>query len=220
MVDGNIIGEDTRQLVAQIRKTVSERSEDLGIVYSERGDVLPKLGDALQYQVPQPLIDVERVDPEDIEFKKRAVKEWKRWANARGPASARFRQQVRDAYQATCVICGAYFPKTTYTGTPGVDAAHILPWNEYDLDEIYNGLCLCKLHHWAFDEAIIIIRYENEQYISRIPIEVEQRIYESHPEFSLDKLEENLGPIPIDRLPGDRKQWPRPQLLNLLADMY
>ncbi|MGA9997122.1 MAG: HNH endonuclease [Pyrinomonadaceae bacterium] len=218
-VRGGTVTEETQSAVAQIQRIVSERSADLGIVYSERGDVLPKLGEALHYQVPQPLIDVERVDPEDIELKKRAVKEWKRWANARGPASAKFRQQVRDAYQATCIICGAHFPKTPYPSAPGVDAAHILPWSLYELDEVYNGLCLCKLHHWAFDEGIIFIRHDRGRYISEMPREAEQKIKGFDPEFSLDKLEEDLGVIPAGRLPADRQQWPRPQLLEMLAGM-
>ena len=219
-VRGGLITTETQHLVTEIQKIVSERSVDLGIVYSERGDVLPKLGDALHYQVSQPLIDLERVDPEDIQLKRRAVKEWKRWANARGPASARFRQQVRDAYAATCLVCGGHFPKTNYTSTPGVDAAHILPWNEYELDEVYNGICLCKIHHWAFDEGIMLIRHERGTYVSEISNEAEEVIQEFNPQFSLNKLRNDVGIIPAERLPADPLQWPRPELLQLLAASY
>ncbi len=117
---------------AQIRKRVFERSADLGIVYGERGDVLPKLAEALRYQVPKPSIILDNVDPEDIDLKRRTAKEWKRWASARGPASAKFRRKVREAYRAACFICGAHYPSTPYNTTPGVDAAHILPWSEYE----------------------------------------------------------------------------------------
>ncbi len=219
MVRSGQVTNKTRKLVAAIQRVISDRSDDLGIVYSERGDVLPKLADALNYQVPQPLIQVEAVDPEDIELKKRAAKEWKRWANARGPASARFRQEVRDAYHATCFVCGAYFPKIPGKINPGVDAAHILPWSEYDLDEIFNGLCLCKIHHWAFDEDIIRIYHNGRDYVSTISEDVKTEILESEPEFSLDVLEKHVGIIPGERLPADRQQWPRPQLLGLRSEM-
>lgn len=193
MVRGGNISLQTQALVAKIQQVVSEKSVDFGIVYSQRGDVLPKLGEALKYQVPQPLLLVVDVDPEDIDLKKRAAKEWKRWANARGPASARFKQEVRKAYRATCVICGARFPSTSYNIAPGIDAAHILPWRDYELDEVYNGLCLCKLHHWAFDEALIHIRYNNGVYFSEIPQEAQDEIPLSDPFFSLDRLRQGLG---------------------------
>lgn len=202
---------------AQIRRQMFERGADLGIVYGERGDVLPKLAEVLRYQVPKPSIAVENVDPEDIDLKKRTAKEWKRWANARGPSGAKFRRQVREAYRATCLVCGAHYPRTDYPTAPGVDAAHILPWSEYDLDEIYNGLCLCKLHHWAFDEAVVLIRYDGRRYLSEMSDEAARGIAASHPNFSLRRLRENLGPIPAERLPLDERQWPRPQLLEVLA---
>jgi putative restriction endonuclease len=203
---------------AQIRALVAQRSADLGIIYEERGDVLPKLAEALRYEPPKPNIIIDDVDPEDIELKKRTAKEWKRWANSRGPSAAKFRRAVRDAYRATCFICGAHYPRTDYGNAPGVDAAHILPWSEFDLDEVYNGLCLCKLHHWAFDEAIIRVRFEGGSYVSEMPNEAAQGIAASNPNFSLDRLRANLGVIPEVRLPLDRRQWPRPQLLDVLAE--
>ncbi|MEK6333427.1 MAG: HNH endonuclease [Acidobacteriota bacterium] len=214
------VDSSTQRLVAEIQKLVFERSTDLSIVYSPRGDVLVKLSEALNYQVPKPLLIVDEVDPEDVELKKRTVKDWKRWATARGPASAKFKQQVRKAYRSTCLICGAYFPNTPYNSTPGVDAAHIMPWNEYELDEVFNGLCLCKLHHWAFDEAIVMIRYDNGRYVSEIPNEAENEIQEYDSDFSLDLLKEPLGAIPPERLPSERRLWPHPALLEMLAGVY
>ena len=165
-------------------------------------------------------MEIENIDPEDIPLKKRIVKEWKRWANARGPASARFKQGVRKAYQATCIICGAHYPPTPYNSAPGVDAAHILSWSDYELDEIFNGLCLCKIHHWAFDEALIKIHFDNGRYISEIPQAARDEILPFDGLFSLDKLQQDLGVIPLKRLPRDRQQWPRPDLLDMLSETY
>jgi hypothetical protein len=220
IVRGGQVDSETQRLVAEIQRLVFDRSADLGVVFSSRGDVLEKLAESLHYQVPKPLLIVEDVDPEDIDLKKRTVKDWKRWANARGPASAKFKQEVRRAYMSTCFICGAHFPKTPYNSTPGVDAAHIMPWNEYELDEVFNGLCLCKLHHWAFDETIIMIRYEDGKYISEMPEDASREIEESVAEFSLDLLRKDLGVLPATRLPPARRQWPHPDLLQMLAAAY
>jgi putative restriction endonuclease len=220
LVGTNSVDAAIQKLVAEIQRLVSDRSADLNIIYSWRGDVLLKLRESLDYQVPKPVLLVEDVDPEDIHAKKRTVKDWKRWADGRGPASAKFKQEVRKAYSSTCFICGAYFPKTSYNSSPGIDAAHILPWNEDELDEVFNGLCLCKLHHWAFDEAIVMIGYEDGTYISEIPEYAEHEILESEAEFSLNLLKEHCGVIPVERLPAARQLWPRPGLLQMLAASY
>lgn len=217
MVRGGTITRATAAAADQIRRQMFERSADLGIVYGERGDVLPKLAETLHYQVQKPSVTVENVDPEDIDLKRRTAKEWRRWANARGPAGAKFRRRVREAYRTVCLVCGSYYPPTQFNAS-GVDAAHILPWSEYDLDEIYNGLCLCKLHHWAFDEAIIRIRFSKGRYIAEMPDEPARQIASAAPNFSLKKLRENLGVIPEGRLPLDTQQRPRPQLLDILAE--
>lgn len=213
---GGPITSETERLVVEIERAVSDRSADLGIVYSEGGDVLESLLQSLNYQIPKPLIDVDRVDPTDLPLKERAVKEWKRWANARGPASARFKQQVRHVYRATCLVCGVQFPSTSYNKNPGVDAAHILPWSDYDLDEVYNGLCLCKLHHWAFDEGLLRIRYEAGAYIAEVPDKARNVVLAEAPDFSIAELERVVGPIAGARLPLDRDHWPQPALLETL----
>lgn len=220
IVKGGEVDYATQKIVAELQRLVSERSADLGIVYSLRGDVLVKLAESLRYQIPKPLLIVEEVDPEDLDLKRRTVKEWKRWANARGPASAKFKQEVRNAYTSTCFICGAHYPKTPYNSTPGIDAAHIMPWNEYELDEVFNGLCLCKLHHWAFDEAIIMVRYDAGSYISEMPEDASTQIEEFDAEFSLNLLRQDLGVIPSERLPTQKQQWPHPELLAMLAGSY
>ena len=68
---------------------------------------------------------------------------------------------------------------------PGVDdSPHILPWEQYDLDHISNGLCLCRHHHWAFDEGLIEVTFEDGIYSMRIPADVVERIRNEAPGFS------------------------------------
>ncbi len=97
-----------------------------------------------------------------------------------------------------------------------MDAAHILPWADYDLDHVSNGLCLCRLHHWAFDEGLIVITCEENRYAVEIPEEVQSGIREEVQLFSLDELLRHVGPIPEARLPRQRAHRPRPEFLEEL----
>lgn len=62
-----------------------------------------------------------------------------------------FREAVREAYDETCAVCG--IRRETPDGRPEVEAAHIKPKSEGGPDDIRNGIALCKLHHWAFDNS-------------------------------------------------------------------
>lgn len=62
-----------------------------------------------------------------------------------------FRQAVREAYSEMCVVCGTR--RETPNGRPEVEVAHILPKAKGGPDDIRNGIALCKLHHWAFDNG-------------------------------------------------------------------
>jgi putative restriction endonuclease len=53
-------------------------------------------------------------------------------------------------YEHRCAFCGIRM--MTPEGHTVVDAAHIVPWSESYDDSPQNGLCLCKLCHWSFDE--------------------------------------------------------------------
>jgi hypothetical protein len=99
---------------------------------------------------------------------------------------------------------------------PGVDAAHILPWATYDLDIIPNGLCLCRVHHWAFDEGLIVITAHQGSYYLTIPEEVAATIAEHTPQFSLAALQQYAGLIPSQRLPANHQHWPSPLYLEML----
>jgi len=61
-----------------------------------------------------------------------------------------FRQAIIEAYDFKCAVCGMkiYSPNTLQWE---VEAAHIVPHNSNGKDDIFNGLALCHLHHWAFD---------------------------------------------------------------------
>jgi hypothetical protein len=64
--------------------------------------------------------------------------------------SRSFRQAVIESYDYTCCICGLKInaPDALYWE---VEAAHIVPHGLNGKDDIWNGIALCRLHHWAFD---------------------------------------------------------------------
>lgn len=66
--------------------------------------------------------------------------------------SAAFRRMVVEAYNHTCALCGIRV--VTPEGRTAVVAAHIVPWSISHNDDPRNGMALCGLHHWTFDEGL------------------------------------------------------------------
>ncbi|MEK0338069.1 MAG: HNH endonuclease [Nitrosopumilus sp.] len=64
--------------------------------------------------------------------------------------SRAFRQAIIIAYDYKCSICGMKIssPDSLFWE---VEAAHIVPHSFKGKDDIWNGIALCHLHHWAFD---------------------------------------------------------------------
>jgi putative restriction endonuclease len=101
------------------------------------------------YEYSQKLFDYARHQPADVkELHPEDIKE----TSIRDQG---FRKAVVSAYEHRCAICGIRI--LTSQGHTVVDASHIVPWSEFHNDDIRNGLCLCKLCHWAFDELLLTI---------------------------------------------------------------
>jgi hypothetical protein len=217
---GSALGPDAHRVVEQLQAAAAVHATDYGIPGSApTADVLPALLRIAQRSAePSPSGPIDQIPPEEIQIRRREVKQWRRWAASRGAASARFRREVREAYRSTCFVCGLCLPSLGSDCNPGVDAAHILPWAQFDLDHVKNGMCLCKLHHWAFDDGLIEITHNGTNYIVRIPHEAEDDMLD-RPEFSLAFLRANLGAIPQERLPADPAHWPSPELLAHLRSI-
>ncbi len=67
--------------------------------------------------------------------------------------STGFRRVVVGAYDHTCAFCRLRL--FTPEGRSAVVAAHIVPWSESHNDDPRNGMALCGLHHWIFDQGLI-----------------------------------------------------------------
>ena len=69
--------------------------------------------------------------------------------------SVAFRRIVVEAYTHACALCGVRL--LTPEGRTAVVAAHIVPWRVTHNDDPRNGLALCGLHHWTFDEGLVTV---------------------------------------------------------------
>lgn len=155
--------------------------------------------------LPQPTL----VEHDAPEVRIRAASEW-RAVRSRGHSATRFSRLVRAAYDNTCAFCGLSLPGSSGIQS-GVDAAHILPWSEYDLDVVSNGLCLCKMHHWAFDQAILRVDYIGKTYHVNATLRLE-----TFDEQTQSYLRRAVGRIPEQRLPVLPSNRPNHEFLDIL----
>jgi hypothetical protein len=68
-----------------------------------------------------------------------------------------FRQAVIEAYSCRCAVCGLKI-NSPDTLIWEVEAAHIVPHRSQGRDDIFNGIAMCHLHHWAFDVGWFTLR--------------------------------------------------------------
>jgi putative restriction endonuclease len=111
-----------------------------------------------------------------------------------------FRRIVTKAYDHRCALCGVRI--ITPDGHTVVDAAHIMRWSRSRNDDIRNGMALCKLCHWAFDEGMMGVS-ENYDVITSRQIASNPNV----PGLLLTLAGRNIIP------PPDRELWPAQQYL-------
>jgi putative restriction endonuclease len=76
-----------------------------------------------------------------------------------------FRRAIVQLYDHRCALCGIRM--MTPEGHTVVEAAHIKPWSKSFDDRPTNGLCLCRLCHWSFDEGLMGVGKQYEVLVSR-----------------------------------------------------
>jgi putative restriction endonuclease len=76
-----------------------------------------------------------------------------------------FQRAVVTAYSHRCVLCGIRV--RTLDGHTAVTAAHIIPWSETRDDRPANGMALCRMCHWTFDEGLLGVSQVYEVIASR-----------------------------------------------------
>jgi hypothetical protein len=151
----------------------------------------------------------DRLGEDEPEVSARSAHQY-RLAIARGASARKFSLDVREAYGHRCAFCGAVLGGVRGI-RPGVDAAHILAWSKHDLDVIRNGICLCKLHHWAFDAAILVPVLEKGGYRLRFTT-----LSEKFDAASMARLGADGFEVPDGWLPSDTTRRPSAKYLDRL----
>ena len=75
-----------------------------------------------------------------------------------------FRKAIMKVYDYTCVVCQLHV--LTMDGASATEAAHIIPFNVSHNNDIRNGISLCRLHHWSFDQGLISVDRNYEVIVS------------------------------------------------------
>ena len=84
-----------------------------------------------------------------------------------------FRKVIVTLYEHRCALCGIRM--LTPEGHTVVEAAHIKPWSESRDDMPTNGIALCRLCHWSFDEGLMSVGKEYQVLVSK-RVQVEQNL--------------------------------------------
>lgn len=212
MASGEVV---TQRLTTTVNNIMSDLSQTAGSNYQEGADPLPSLEALLGIATPSgpTLPPPDELGEDAPAVSARSAHEY-RLAKIRGASGRKFSSDVRTTYSHRCAFCGARFGGIEGIRS-GIDAAHILAWSKHDLDVIQNGMALCKLHHWAFDAAILMPRKEGNLYRLRFTSLAEVLGPESAALLGVEGR-----PIPDEWLPSDPKLRPSPDYLQrLYADL-
>ena len=112
-----------------------------------------------------------------------------------------FRRLIRQLYDETCSLCEMRL--VTEEGHSVLEAAHIIPYAESFNDDPRNGLGLCPVHHWCYDEGLIGV---SPDYV----VVVSESLAESRP--TEDRLIELRGRRA--KVPGDESIQPAKEALE------
>lgn len=110
---------------------------------------------------------------------------------------AKFKQNVRSAYDRTCAFTGLRL--INGKGRPEVQAAHIIPVEKNGPDDVRNGIALSATVHWMFDRGLLSLTDDFEIMRSR------------HLNHDVSHLLRSEGRA---RVPDDPRLKPHPYYLN------
>jgi hypothetical protein len=140
----------TLQLTAKREWMLTEKGFDeamrLSNIPSERKEFLPTKSYEVQ-KIVKKLIQSPRPTNYDPFDKNKKTTKTTRESTIR---TRGFRQAVIEVYDYKCAICGLKIISPDSLAWE-VEAAHIVPHSSSGRDDIFNGMAMCHLHHWAFD---------------------------------------------------------------------
>lgn len=210
---------ESAHLTTEALKAVRDLTRSLELTIDEyvpRTDPLPVLEAALGIGEP-----IESLSPEDVardepEIRRRESIQM-RMQRIRGSSGSTFRKAVISAYGGRCAFCGLKLPSVRGEVASGVDACHILAWSDFDLDVVSNGICLCKLHHWAFDQQILVLEHNETGFHVRLSRRATDA-YGDDPQ-TIERLLDAVGQIPDERLPAVSKRPNPDYIARLYSDV-
>jgi putative restriction endonuclease len=114
-----------------------------------------------------------------------------------------FRKRVLSAYGEACAFCGMQLEL--------VDAAHIVPVSHAaSTDLTNNGLCLCALHHRAFDAGLLAVLPDYQIVVNQERLHYLRSVNRARGE------DHCLGSVLAQiRLPPERSQRPDASMIDL-----
>lgn len=90
----------------------------------------------------------DRLNEQDADGQVQIDKEKLTITHTRYKRDPKFKMLVYEAYEHRCAMCGIQLEL--------IEAAHIIPHShEKGTDDVQNGICLCTLHHKAYDRSLI-----------------------------------------------------------------
>lgn len=121
-----------------------------------------------------------------------------------------FRLAVIEAYDFRCAVCGLklYVPSTFCWE---VEAAHIVPHCFGGKDDVWNGIALCHLHHWAFDVGWFTVMDDFQIVFSRHAENMEREFGFMH---GISLFERFFSGTEHILLPSNRNHFPHPSSLQ------
>lgn len=209
LIDSNVIMPPLEKAVEQLLTALESESA----TYLPGADPIPELGNLIGL-MPAPSVPIPPDTPEDEPAIRLRAESILRAQRARGHSATIFRKNVQVAYDFRCLFCGLRAPAPRKGLSPGVDAAHILPWGKFDLDVVTNGMMLCKQHHWAFDNHLLVLEFRSAHYV--LDLNLSGTVGYLDDKQTIAELSRVCGQIPQDRLPKKAAEHPDPQFLSLL----
>ena len=121
-----------------------------------------------------------------------------------------FRQAIVENYNYRCCVCGLKIVSPNYQSWE-VQAAHIVSHTHNGKDDIWNGIALCRLHHWAFDVGWFSLADDYSLLVSTV-LRVLPNDFGKIGESNVfeNSLEENK----LILLPGNKSFYPHPKSME------
>lgn len=111
------------------------------------------------------------------------------------PRDPNFKKVVNEIYGHRCALCGIQLEL--------IEAAHIIPHShELGTDDPTNGICMCSLHHTAYDKGLIYIDMDYKIQVNEDKISYLEKIKRDGGITKFLKLHNDKLDLPLSNRPS------------------